>query len=86
MEYEYYKNPVTGNRIFKLKISEAEFINLLPLNPLDRLLFDECEKSDKASDKLLGLERVARLIEQGGSKSPLIPTSRTSHVKPNVST
>ncbi len=86
MEYEYYKNPITGNRIFKLKISEADIQDMRRPDTFDDLLFAECRDSDKVSDKLLGLERLTRLIEQGGSKSPTSPTSRTSHVKPDVST
>ena len=32
--------------------------------PTDRVLFDECDKSEKLSDKLLGLETLVRRIEE----------------------
>jgi hypothetical protein len=34
------------------------------LTAFDRLLLDDCEGSDKASDKLLALETIVRRIEE----------------------
>ena len=48
--------------IYNLSVSDAEFIRAY-LDNFDRLLIDECEKSDKISDKLLALETITRRIE-----------------------
>ena len=43
--------------VFDSDLKQIKFDNF------DRLLFDECDKSNKISDKLLALEKVARLLE-----------------------
>jgi len=37
--------------------------------PMDRVLLDECERSERLSDKLLGLETIVRRIEQTDTKN-----------------
>ena len=48
--------------IYKLNISDAEFVRA-HFDNFDRLLIDECEISDRVSDKLLALETITRRIE-----------------------
>ena len=48
--------------IYRLSITHTEFAQV-SFNDFDRLLIDECETSDRVSDKLLALEMIARRIE-----------------------
>lgn len=57
--------PETGLKSITFTISEKEIFSV-EKNSLDKALLDECEKSDKISDKLRCLEFIARKIEQGG--------------------
>lgn len=49
--------------VYTLEIENADII-AIPLDSMDHTLIDECEKSHKIADKLLGLEMVVRKIEQ----------------------
>ena len=48
--------------IYSLSISDAEYIRP-HFDSFDRLLINECETSNKVSDKLLALEMIARKVE-----------------------
>jgi hypothetical protein len=66
MEFEIEKSRDPENRKtqidIKLTYTDSEFIKL-PMSKLDRLLYRECEGSQKASDKLLALENFVRRLE-----------------------
>ena len=53
----------SGDRVFTLRIRSRELV-AIELQPFDRLLLADCDRSDKVSDKLLALETVARRIEE----------------------
>jgi hypothetical protein len=50
-------------RIFQIEITDMECLNA-KFHDFDYALFEECEHSDKTSDKLLALETIARRIEE----------------------
>ena len=54
---------VDGLRTFRLEISEHE-MQRASFAALDFRLMRECEGSDSVADKLLGLETIARRIEE----------------------
>ena len=62
MKLTCIKDVENQRTIYKLSISDAEFIQAIFYNS-DRLLIDECEISDRVSDKLLALETITRRIE-----------------------
>lgn len=62
MEYTEEHLPDGRDRVI-IEFHHLDFVGIR-LDPWDRFLFDECKKSEKVSDKLLGLERIARLIEE----------------------
>ena len=63
------RDQITNSDIFDLhiEISDADMIKMGLLNDFDRILFEECEKSECCSDKLLALEMFIRKIERGSS-------------------
>lgn len=63
MEIQSSDDALTHDNIFIFKFNRMELLHV-KLYPCDRLLFDECEKSNKVSDKLLALELIARRIEE----------------------
>ena len=62
MKFEMQENIERSARSYLLRISDAEFSSML-LSKFDRLLIDECDGSEKISDKLLALETIVRRIE-----------------------
>ncbi len=46
-----------------IEFDSLDFLGI-KLDDFDRALLDECNKSDKISDKLLALETLARRIEE----------------------
>ena len=64
MKLTCVRDEMKKQTVYALNISEAEFVRAY-YDSFDRLLIDECEISDKVSDKLLALEVVARRIESG---------------------
>ncbi len=62
MKLACIKDVENRQTIYKLTISDAEFIRAF-FDGFDRMLIDECEISDKVSDKLLALETITRRIE-----------------------
>lgn len=60
----HWENPNTGNIEYKLAI-EPNNIICAKFTKFDYWLFEDCESSDKISDKLLALETLARRIEEG---------------------
>jgi len=67
MKLETYDDSAK-RKIYKLEIDNFELYKV-SFYSHDRLLFDECEKSDKISDKLLALEKVVRRIEESNGKN-----------------
>jgi hypothetical protein len=51
-----------GRHEWRLIISQSE-LETVKLQTGDRMLFQECESSDRISDKLLALETLVRRIE-----------------------
>ena len=47
---------------YTLVMTDLDLIKVR-LGAFDKLLIDKCEQSDKVSDKLLGLETIARKVE-----------------------
>lgn len=62
MELSIWKNPRTMTTVFKLEIPDRDYLSI-EINKWDRLLLGECDRSNKISDKLLALEKLASLIE-----------------------
>ncbi len=65
MEISTVHNLYNGKQIFQLTILDDELVTL-KLYPCDNLLLKKCELSNKISDKLLALERIAMRIEESG--------------------
>lgn len=62
MKLTCIKDVKNQQTIYKLGISDAEFVRAV-FYGFDRLFIDECEQSDRVSDKLLALETITRRIE-----------------------
>lgn len=57
-------HPLTLERRVVITITDAE-LKTMRLYPFDRALLDDCESDDATiADKLLGLELIARRIEE----------------------
>lgn len=52
-----------GHHVYTLTFDEDE-LERIRLTPMDRALLRECEESDSIADMLLGLETIARRIEE----------------------
>jgi len=63
MTYKEEVRPLTKDRVFTIVLSERDFITN-ELDSLGTLLLEECDKSDKISDKLLALQVVVNSIEK----------------------
>lgn len=63
MEYKEIIEPLTRDRIITVVLKEEDFVNNL-FDKLDRLLLEECEKSNSVADKILALETIVRRYEQ----------------------
>ena len=63
MKYQEYKDNVRLENKIILIISDLEMIGI-KINKMDRLLLKKSNESDKISDKLLALQRIAKLIEK----------------------
>jgi len=63
MQLKQIDNLERGSRIYNLEITDDD-LRLVNLLKVDELLIEECEKSEKISDKLLALETIARRIEE----------------------
>jgi hypothetical protein len=63
MKYQEYKDNVRLENKIIIIISDLEMIGI-KINKTDRLLLKESNESDKISDKLLALQRIAQLIEK----------------------
>jgi hypothetical protein len=63
MKYQEYKDNVRLENKIIIIISDLEMIGI-KINKMDRLLLKESNESDKISDKLLALQRIAQLIEK----------------------
>lgn len=68
MEWSFWKDPFTEDRVINIRITQRDVEATYPRNFLDKVLFDECERSDKLSDKLLALERFASILEEKDDK------------------
>jgi hypothetical protein len=70
-----WKNPKTGERIYRLYISAEEMAKAYELmDEIDREIIYEASRIEATiSDKLLGLELMARRLEQAEGKESLIP-------------
>jgi hypothetical protein len=64
MRIESYDD-IDGGKVYRLSINRNDFILSRCYDPMDLLLLQECEQSNKVSDKLLALEMIARHIEEG---------------------
>ena len=53
----------TCTRIFKVTLTQMDMV-MVNLDSFDRALLVECEASSSIADKLLGLECIARRLEQ----------------------
>ncbi len=63
MKLEVTQDIANNEQIYTLTIPYFEWMKAR-IYPQDKLLFDECDKSDKLSDKILGLETLVRRIEE----------------------
>jgi hypothetical protein len=63
MKYQEYKDNVRLENKIIIIISDLEMIGI-KINKTDKLLLKESNESDKISDKLLALQRIAQLIEK----------------------
>jgi hypothetical protein len=63
LKYSESFDPTNLTNTVTIEINDLEMV-LLKLDRFDRLLLDECNKSNKISDKLLALECMARRIEE----------------------
>lgn len=63
MRYMYQYDPGSSRHAFLLEWDEHDLIHL-DLDGMDRRLLAECSHSDGIADKLLGLECLARRLEQ----------------------
>ena len=65
MELEFSRHPVTLDRHWHLVITQADY-DRMRLDPGDRMILDDCDGPDATiSDRLLGLELIARRVEEG---------------------
>ncbi len=64
MMLEKWRDPANQQDVFQIKIRDSDYV-LAELQPFDRLLIKECEKSQLVSDKLLALETIIRRMEEG---------------------
>jgi hypothetical protein len=66
---ESYRLPNQDTSRYVLEISGGDYARMKPLDGFDIRLLRECEDSESIADRLLGLEVIARRIEQGTSAS-----------------
>jgi hypothetical protein len=64
MEYKETMDPLTRDRIITVVLREEDFVVNNLFDEFDRLLLEECEKSNSVADKILALETVVRRYEQ----------------------
>jgi len=65
VKIETYENVSADERVYVLRITRAE-IETARLDNLDKFVLHDCEADDATiSDTLLGLELLARRIEEG---------------------
>ena len=62
MKAKLYIDNATGDLLFRIKLTQLD-LKTAKLDSWDRFLLDECDESEKISDKLLALEMLARKIE-----------------------
>lgn len=63
------RNVYDDKIIVRLEIDGHDYAHAANLTHFDHLLIAECERSDKASDKLLALETIVRRIEEAKSSA-----------------
>ena len=78
MEYKETMDPLTRDRIITVVLREEDFVVNNLFDEFDRLLLEECGKSNSVADKILALETVVRRYEQ----SKLLKNKKTSLRKP----
>ena len=64
MEYKETMDPLTRDRIITVVLREEDFVVNNLFDEFDRLLLEECGKSNSVADKILALETVVRRYEQ----------------------
>jgi hypothetical protein len=62
MKFEYREDTIHLEKLFTIVVPFSDLLKA-KLSIPDRLLFEECEKSKKISDKLLALEIIAERVE-----------------------
>ena len=63
MKMVWEENPITCDMKIAVVINIQDIIDCESLTPFDWQFFRECTKSNRISDKLLGLEILSRRIE-----------------------
>jgi hypothetical protein len=64
MKLVMFSDPQTFENVYVLRVPQSEMAGVR-LEGFDRMLIDECNKSESVADTLLGLELIARKIEAG---------------------
>ena len=63
MKFEVTQDLGSLEQRYLITISYNEWVEA-KFHSMDKTLFEECDKSEKVSDKLLGLETLVRRIEE----------------------